>query len=88
MTVIALGHLKKLWNDGPRGVALIATLAFTALRMSLLAVVYACAGAAMDVIGAGVRCARGLIANVAGWGRRNEPADEEDEPTSAGRARA
>ena len=84
LTVIALGHLKKLWNGGPRGVALIATLAFTALRMSLLAVVYACVGAATDVFGAGMRSARGLIASVTG----NERKNEEDERTSSGQTRA
>jgi hypothetical protein len=44
VTVIVLGHMKKLWDDGPRGMLLLANLAGTALRMSLLAVVYATVG--------------------------------------------
>jgi len=46
VTVIVLGHLKKLWCNGPRGMVLLAMLGATALRMSVLAVLYATVGAA------------------------------------------
>ena len=61
LSVIVKGHLKKLWRDGPRGMFLLANLAFTALRMSMLAVMYATFGATKEWIKRGCRAVLGLI---------------------------
>ena len=55
VTIIVLGHLKKLWNSGPRGLVLLANLTLTALRMSMMAVMFAAWGAAKDWVQAGLK---------------------------------
>ena len=61
LNVIVKGHLKKLWRDGPRGMLLLVNLAFTALRMSMLAVMYATCGATKEWTKRGCRAVLRLI---------------------------
>mgnify|MGYP006131992241 FL=1 len=63
MRVILGGHLRKLLNDGPRGVLLVIALALTAVRMSLLAFVFAGVGTVKEWIWDSIRFLTKGIAN-------------------------